>query len=163
MPSLKVTEWVSHPFPPNLQNIKTAKPLELGTWNFDTIFAVSYTSSVMCHVSCVTCHVSRVTCHGSHVTCHMSRVTKTKKGTNDGASWSRVCYQQDLPRLVFAYGILILDHICSQALLLPSGAPYLPSLIPLHLHLAFHQSALWYIWIPILLTICIQKQHRAVV
>ena len=48
-------------------------------------------------------------------------------------------------RLVFAYGILILDHICSQALLLPSGAPYLPSLIPLHLHLAFHQSALWYI------------------
>ena len=28
------SQWVSHPFPPNLQNIITPKPLELGTWNF---------------------------------------------------------------------------------------------------------------------------------
>ena len=55
----------------------------------------------MCHVSCVLCHVSRVTCHMSHVT------WKKKKKffcfsffLSGGASLSRVCYQQGLPRLV---------------------------------------------------------------
>ena len=77
----------------------------------------------MCHVSCVTCHVSRVTCHVSPVMCHLSHVTcrmskyiyiflllkRRRKemdpekinGQSGGASWWRVCYQRDQPRLVF--------------------------------------------------------------
>ena len=54
------------------------------------------------HLSCVTCHVSPVICHLSHVTCHMSHVTFNFFfffWQNGGASWRRVCYQRDLPRL----------------------------------------------------------------
>ena len=58
------TDWPSHPFPPNLHNTKNPKPLQLITWNFDTM-STSY------HVSCVPCHLSPVTCHLSHVTCHV--------------------------------------------------------------------------------------------
>ena len=57
---------VTHPFPPNLQSIITPQPLELRTWNFDTIFTTSC-------VSCDTYHVTfpvmcPVTYHVSHVT-----------------------------------------------------------------------------------------------
>ena len=45
----------------NLQNPITPKPLELGTWNFDTIFVTSYVSGVRCHMSHVRCHVSGLT------------------------------------------------------------------------------------------------------
>ena len=51
---------MSNTFPPHLQYIKNPKPLELGTWNFHTMFTT-------CHVSCVKCHMSNVTCHLPHV------------------------------------------------------------------------------------------------
>ena len=52
-------------FPPNLQNTKTCKPLELETWNFDTISITSHWSGIICKESCVTCHVSCVMYHMS--------------------------------------------------------------------------------------------------
>ena len=61
------TEWVSDPFPPNLQNIINHKPEELGSWNFERMF-----TPTTCHMSHVTCHVSHITCHTSRVRCHMS-------------------------------------------------------------------------------------------
>ena len=92
-----------HPLWKYLQTIITSKPLELGTWNVDTMFTIPYVSHmsrVMCHVSHVTCHVSHVTCHMSCVTCHVSHVTKKNLKKCGGASRWRVCYQQGLPRLV---------------------------------------------------------------
>ena len=59
-------ESVTYPFSPNLQNIINPKLLELGTWNFETMFTTPCVSWVNCHVSCVMCHVSHVTCHLSH-------------------------------------------------------------------------------------------------
>ena len=38
-----------------LQTIITSKPLELGTWNIDTMFTIH-------NMSCVTCHMSHVIC-----------------------------------------------------------------------------------------------------
>ena len=64
-----LTDRVTHPFSPNLQNTINTKPLQLGTWNFDTMFTT-------CHMSCVTCHVSRVMCHLRCVTCHLSPVKR---------------------------------------------------------------------------------------
>ena len=55
---LSLTEWVSGPFPPYLQNITNPKPLELGTWNLETMFTSPNMSHVMCHMSPVTCHKS---------------------------------------------------------------------------------------------------------
>ena len=52
----------------------------------------------MRHVSRVTYHMSYVMCHMSHVVCHMSQ--QQQNGQSGGASRSRVCYQQGLPRLV---------------------------------------------------------------
>ena len=66
-----VSEWVSQPFPPDIQNIIASKPLELESWYFDRMFTPH-------HVSCVTCHMSHVTCHVSPVTCHLSPVTCKK-------------------------------------------------------------------------------------
>jgi len=59
----------------NLQNIVTLKPIELGAWNFETMFTTPSVSHVTRHMSRVTCHMWHVTCHMSHVTCHMSHVT----------------------------------------------------------------------------------------
>ena len=50
-----LSDWLSHPFPPNLQKFINPKPSELGSWN----------------VSHVTCHMSHVTYHISHVTNHI--------------------------------------------------------------------------------------------
>ena len=74
-----------------LQNIITPKPLGLGTWNFDTMFAFPY-------MSCVTCYMS-------HGTCDVSKIKK-KHG---GASRSRVCYQRGLPRLVYIHSCLVVN------------------------------------------------------
>ena len=82
-----VSEWVSQPFPPDIQNIIASKPLELESWHFDRMFTPP-------HMSCVTCHVSRVTCH---LPFYFS-FKKMEKG--GGASRWRVCYQRGLPRLV---------------------------------------------------------------
>ena len=60
------------------------------------MFTIPYVSCVMCQVSGVKCHVSQVMCHVSHV----NKKTKTKLQSG-GASWSRVCYQRGLPRLVY--------------------------------------------------------------
>ena len=80
-PSL--TDWVSDPFPSNLQNTITPKPLELGTWNFYTLFTT-------CHVSCVTCHLSHVTCHDTwYVTCHIKLVFFLIPHTGDTNSLDR--------------------------------------------------------------------------
>ena len=48
---------LSHCLPPNLQNIITPKPLQLGICNFERVLA-----SFMCHMSHVICHVSHVMC-----------------------------------------------------------------------------------------------------
>ena len=58
--------WFSDPFPPNLQNIRTPKPEELGSWNFERMFTP--------HHLWIVCQVSGVTCQVSHVRCHMSGV-----------------------------------------------------------------------------------------
>ena len=57
------------------------KLLELGTWNFKTMFTTPHVSHVTCHVSCVTCQF----------------IYFWKRG---GASWWRVCYQRSLSHLV---------------------------------------------------------------
>ena len=49
--------------------------LELGSWNFETVFTTPYMSQVTYHVLHVMCHMSCVTCHVSHVMCHMSHFT----------------------------------------------------------------------------------------
>ena len=52
-----------------LHNSVYPKPLELGSWNFETMF----------NTPCVpygTCHISLVKCHMSHVICHVSYVKK---------------------------------------------------------------------------------------
>ena len=84
-----LSEWVSHPFPPDIHNIMTAKPLELESWNFERMFTPH-------HVSCVTYHLSRVTCHVSLVTIFFFFFFR-QSGQD---YWWRVCYQRGLPRLV---------------------------------------------------------------
>ena len=64
-----VIKWlidsVSDPFPPNIQDIISPKPLELGSWHFERIFIPPH------HASHVTCHVSHLTCQVSGVRCHV--------------------------------------------------------------------------------------------
>ena len=60
-----------------LENIITSIPLELGTWNCETMFFTPCVSYVTYHVSCVTCHVSCVTCHTSGVTWHQNSLKKS--------------------------------------------------------------------------------------
>ena len=64
---------VSHPFPPDLQNIIHPKQLELGSWNFEKMFNPHQVSHIRCQVSGVRCQVTGVTCHVSNVTCHVSQ------------------------------------------------------------------------------------------
>ena len=52
----------------HLQNTFTAKPLNLGSCNFDRMSTSPDLSHVMSYVSCVTSQLSWVTCHMSHVT-----------------------------------------------------------------------------------------------
>ena len=93
-------KWHSHPFPPNLQNINAPKLLDLGTWNFETMFTTSCLSRVMCHMTCFTCHMTCFTCHMSHVTCQVSNDISIPKllklGTWNSKRWSPtpfvICY-----------------------------------------------------------------------
>ena len=83
---------MSNTFPPHLQYIKNPKPLELGTWNFHTMFTT-------CHVSCVKCHMSNVTCHLPHV--YMSHVFfYIIIWQIGGAGLRKVCYRPGLHPLV---------------------------------------------------------------
>ena len=50
---------LSHPFPPNLQNITTPKPLELRSWNFETTFTTPCVLRVTFPVSHDMYHVSK--------------------------------------------------------------------------------------------------------
>ena len=59
IPSL-VTQWVIHPFPPNLKNIIPPKLLELESWDIEKMFTSLYVPCVMSHVSLITCHLSPV-------------------------------------------------------------------------------------------------------
>ena len=68
--SLSFIKLLIHPFPPDLQNIINPKLLELGSYNFETIF-----TPTMCHLSDVRCHVSGVVCHVSWVRCQVSDIT----------------------------------------------------------------------------------------
>jgi hypothetical protein len=43
------------------------KLLEIGTWNFETMFTTPYVSCVTFHVLYAMCHVSQITCHTSYV------------------------------------------------------------------------------------------------
>ena len=63
-PTAHVTCPMSHA---NLWNIITPKPLELGTWHFETMFTTHCVSRVIYHMSHVTCHMSHVTCHMSNL------------------------------------------------------------------------------------------------
>ena len=65
------TDRVSHPFPPDIENIINPKPLKLLSWHFERLFTPHHVSCVTCHVSAAMCHLSRVTCHVSPVTCHI--------------------------------------------------------------------------------------------
>ena len=82
--------WLSHPFPPNLQDIINPKPLELGSWNFACMFTLY-------HVLYVTCQVSGVRCHMSGLFSFLFFFF----GQSGGACLWRVCYQRGLPRLIF--------------------------------------------------------------
>ena len=66
----------------------------------------------MCHVSCVTFHLSRVNSHMlKNIYKRIRKIFQKNKtintfkkiGQSGGASRWRVCYQWDLPRLVFLY------------------------------------------------------------
>ena len=65
---------MSPPFPPNLQTIITPKPLDLGTWDFYTMFTTPCVPHDTCHMSGVTCQVSVVRCHMSGVTSNSQTV-----------------------------------------------------------------------------------------
>ena len=84
----------SHPFPPNLQNSITPKPLELGTWNIDTMFTT-------CHMSCVTCNIFVSSSFSFINICIFFYIFYFYCLYLIGeACWWRVCYQRGLLRLV---------------------------------------------------------------
>ena len=62
-----VTCHMSHVTCQIFKKIITSKPLELGAWNFGTMFTTPYLSLDTFHISCVTYHMSHVTCHMSYV------------------------------------------------------------------------------------------------
>ena len=70
----------------------------------------------MCHVSHVTCLVSHVTCPVSDVTCHIFFSEQSGE-----VYWWRVCYQQDLPRLVLPgnknFNLYLLVQLCIKGVL----------------------------------------------
>ena len=103
-----VSQSVSQPFPPNLQNIINRKPEELGSWNFERMFTPHNMSHVTCRMSRVTCHMWHVTCHMSHVTCCIFFFSSFLELSGE-AYWWRVCYQWGLPRLVFKASALWAD------------------------------------------------------
>ena len=57
-----LSDWLSHPFPPNLQDIINLKHLELGSLNFERMITPNHVSHVKLHMSGVTCQVS---CRGT--------------------------------------------------------------------------------------------------
>ena len=63
--------WVSQPFPPNLQNIITPKSWELESWNCERMCTLHHLSHVRRPVSCVLCPVSCVRCQVSGVRCQV--------------------------------------------------------------------------------------------
>ena len=63
-----------YPFPPNLQNIFTPKPYELGTLSFERMFT-------SLHVSHVPSLMSRVTSHMSNVTFGLDKVVELEGGS----------------------------------------------------------------------------------
>ena len=97
MPFCPFKNALLYPYIPSTHH--NFKPLELGTWNFETMFNIPCVSCVMCHITLVTCHMSydiviskilelvtwnfepmftipwvlRVTFHLSRDRCHMSR------------------------------------------------------------------------------------------
>ena len=86
---------MTHPFPPNLQNIITVKPKELGSWNFERRFTRHHMSHVRCNISHVRCHVLHTTCHilnffnckflfcfGHLVSFHNTNICKTLKSSS---------------------------------------------------------------------------------
>ena len=68
-----------------------SEPYELGTRNFERMFASLHMSRVMCHVSCVTYHLSPVTYH----------IFFGGGGLSGEASPWIVCNNRSLPRLFF--------------------------------------------------------------
>ena len=64
--ALSFIKWPNHASWKYLQNIINPKPLELGTWYFETMFITPCVSGVIYHVSHVTCYVSCSTCHVSY-------------------------------------------------------------------------------------------------
>ena len=68
------TDWFIHsfrdPFPPNLQNTITPKPLELETWH-----NVHHQPCLKCHMSCVRLQMSCFKCQLPCVMCPVSCVT----------------------------------------------------------------------------------------
>ena len=105
--------WLTHPFPPNIQITFSPKTCQLGSWNFERKFTSPHLSSVICHMSCDNYHMSCVMCHMSHVICQVSHVTCQVShvfflvfnlflGKSGESCWCRVCHQWGLPCLVFS-------------------------------------------------------------
>ena len=92
-PPWLIHSFIESSFPTNLQDIINPKLLELGTWNFRSMFTLHHVSHVKCQVSGV-----GVRCHVSDVRCHFFL---SFFGQSGGTSRWRVCYQRGLPRLVF--------------------------------------------------------------
>ena len=89
-------DWLSYPYPPNLQHIINPKLLELWSWNFERMF-----TPTMCHMSHVRCHVS------GGKSCFLCVFS----GQSYGASRWRVCNPRVLPPLVKVIIVVIqLSH-----------------------------------------------------
>ena len=52
----RLINWLTEPFPPNLQDIINPKTLELGSWSFERMCTPN-----KCHMTHVMCHMSGVT------------------------------------------------------------------------------------------------------
>ena len=113
--------FVRYLYKGKLQTKQTFKPLELGTWTFETMFKIQCVLYVTYHISNVTCHILHVTWHYlvlelvpwyfepiftipwvSHVRfhlscvmCQVSHVTKKNLKIGLACQW-RVCYQQSI-------------------------------------------------------------------
>ena len=92
-----LTDWLTDPFPPNLQHMINLKPLELGGWHFEIIFTPH--------------QVLYVTCQVSHVRCHFFSFCFLVVffGQSGWASQWMVCYQWGLPHLV-SFKLLLNKH-----------------------------------------------------
>ena len=98
-PPLLIDSWIKWKY---LKNSVYPNLLELGSWNFETMFTTACVSHVTCQVSHVTFHQSYAMCHMSRVIFHISHkknIEIYKKKILGASRWS-VLNQPGLYRLV---------------------------------------------------------------